>query len=193
MSIDIVEDTTLSNDWCLLKRYRFRERGPEKSADVITREIYDRGNGACVLLFDRDRQKFVLTRQFRLPCYLNNHHGMLIEAAAGLLDEDDPEGCAARECEEETGYRPPRLEKVCELFMSPGSVTEKLHLYYAEVGSADRVSDGGGLEEEGEEIEVLLLGPDVAMNMVQNGEINDAKTVVLIQWFMMTKSTVMAK
>ncbi len=187
MTIDIVEETMLSDNWCVLKRYRFRENGTQKGGDVLTREVYDRGNGACILLFDPERCEIVLTRQFRLPCYLNGHHGMLIEAAAGVLDEDDPKGCAARECEEETGYRPGQLEKVCDIFTSPGSVTECLHLFYAEVRSAQRVSDGGGVEEEGEDIEVLHLHPDAALEMVRTGEICDAKTVVLIQWFMLNK------
>ena len=187
MTIDIVEETTLSDNWCELKRYRFRHDNIQDAGDVHTREVYDRGNGACILLFDPERGEIVLTKQFRLPCYLNGHDGMLIEAAAGVLDEDDPEGCAARECEEETGYRPAQLEKVCDIFMSPGSVTERLHLFYAEVGSSQRVSSGGGLETEGENIEVLHLHPDAALAMVRTGEICDAKTVVLIQWFMMNK------
>lgn len=187
MTIDIVEETTLSDNWCMLKRYRFRKNGTQKSGDMHTREVYDRGNGAGILLFDPERCEFVLTKQFRLPCYLNEHDGMLIEVAAGVLDGDDPEGCAARECEEETGYRPGQLEKVCDIFTSPGSVTERLHLFYAEVRSAQRLSDGGGVEEEGEDIEVLHLHPETARNMVETGEICDAKTMILIQWFMMNK------
>lgn len=187
MTIDIVEETTLSDSWSVLKRYRFRDSAAQQDGDLHTREVYDRGNGAGILLYDPERCEIVLTRQFRLPCYLNGHDGMMIETAAGILDEDDPEGCAARECEEETGYRPERLEKVCDIFMSPGSVTERLHLFYAEVNSAQRVSVGGGVEGEGEDIEVLHLHPDTALELVRTGGIRDAKTVVLIQWFMMNK------
>lgn len=183
--IEIVERKLLSDNWYKLERWKFRMESDGANGPISTREVYDRGNGAGVLLFHGDRQELILTRQFRLPAYLNGHSGGLLEVAAGLVDTESPEECMIRECVEETGYRPQNNQKAFELFMSPGSVTEILHLFYAQVSEADHVSTGGGAKDEDETIELVYLTPETAWNMVQKNEISDAKTVVLLQWFMM--------
>jgi nudix-type nucleoside diphosphatase (YffH/AdpP family) len=148
---------------------------------VQSREAYDRGNGATILLYDRARRTVVLTQQFRLPTYVNgNASGMLIEACAGLLDADDPETCIAREAFEETGYEIRNARKVMQAYMSPGSVTEILYFFVAEYSRAQRLSAGGGVEEE--DIEVLELSFDDALGRIASGEIRDAKTIMLLQY-----------
>jgi nudix-type nucleoside diphosphatase (YffH/AdpP family) len=179
----------LSDSWYTLRRVDFDyrdERGRWRSAQ---REAYDRGNGATILLVNWERETVVLTRQFRMPAYLNGHpDGMLIESAAGLLDADDAETAIRREVEEETGYRVRSVERLFEMFMSPGSVTERVVFFAAEYSAVDRVSDGGGLAEEGEAIEVLELNLDEALDMVANGEIIDGKTLLLLQWAQLQRS-----
>ena len=147
-----------------------------------SRETYDRGNGATILLFNRDRRTVVLTRQFRLPAFVNGHDGMMIEAAAGLLDNATPEERIRAEAEEETGYRVGNVQKVFEAYMSPGSVTEKLHFFIAEYDASTRVGHGGGVGAEGEDLEVIELTLDDALNAVRRGEIVDAKTIMLLQF-----------
>ncbi|CAG0910858.1 unnamed protein product, partial [Cyprideis torosa] len=147
------------------------------------RESYDRGNGATVLLYNREKQTVVLIRQFRMPSYLNgNSDGLLIETCAGLLDGDDPETCVLKEAEEESGIRPRKAEKVFESYMSPGAVTEIIHFYVAEYTDADRVGPGGGLDSEQEDIEVLEVPFEKALEMVSDGTIRDAKTIMLLQY-----------
>jgi nudix-type nucleoside diphosphatase (YffH/AdpP family) len=161
--------------------YRIRKPGGEW--DTQTREAYDRGNGATVLLYNQAQRTVVLTRQFRLPTFVNgNRTGMLIEACAGLLDDDDPEACVRREVLEETGYDVHDVRKVFESYMSPGSVTEVLHFFIAEYSPSQRVSAGGGVEHEGEDIEVLEIPFARALEWIATGEIKDAKTTMLLQY-----------
>ena len=181
VTVDRVEVT--SDGWHVLRRTTFRYRGRNGQQTSQQRETYDRGNGATILLYDPDRKTVLLTRQFRYPAYVNDHpDGMLIETAAGLLDEDSPEVAIRREASEELGVTVGELRHVFDLYMSPGSVTERVHFYVAAYGPADRVSPGGGLPEEGEEIEVLEIPSADALAMVADGRIVDGKTVLLLQW-----------
>ncbi|HYJ63321.1 MAG TPA: NUDIX domain-containing protein, partial [Parafilimonas sp.] len=148
-----------------------------------TREAYDRGNGATILLYNKENKTVILTRQFRLPSFINgNETGMLIEACAGLLDKDNAEDCIKRETEEETGYQVKDVRKIFEAYMSPGSVTEILYFFVAEYAESMKVHEGGGIEHEQENIEVLELNFDDAMRMISSGEIKDAKTIMLLQY-----------
>jgi nudix-type nucleoside diphosphatase (YffH/AdpP family) len=171
----------LSDNWYHLRKYTFTYRRRDGTEQRQEREAYDRGNGAAILLYNRQRGTIILTRQFRLPAFVNGHpDGMLLEAPAGLLDDDDPATAIRREAEEETGYRIADVKEVLQAYMSPGSVTERLHFFTAEYTSADRVSAGGGHEGEGEDIEVIEVTLDKALAMVERGEIVDAKTIMLL-------------
>ena len=172
----------LSDNWYVLKATTFDWRRADGSWQTQSRETYDRGNGAALLPYNLAARTVVLTRQFRYPAYVNGHDDLLIEAAAGLLDNASPEARIRAEVEEETGYRLGEIRKIFECFMSPGSVTEKLHFFVGEYDAAMRVGDGGGLETEGEEIAVLELPFDQAMTMIETGEIADAKTIMLLQY-----------
>src|SRR6202046_751894 len=181
--VRIIEECVLSDDWYTLKKTTFDYRRRDGRWQRQSREIYDRGNGAVVLLFNVDRNTVVLTRQFRFPAYVNGcSDGLLIEACAGLLDGDDPHTCISREAQEETGFvvRTPR--KVLEAYMSPGSVTEKLHFFVAEYMPQDRVSTGGGDVAEGEDIEVIEVSVASARQMLASGAIQDGKTIMLLQY-----------
>jgi nudix-type nucleoside diphosphatase (YffH/AdpP family) len=171
----------LSDDWGVLKKTRFALRRGDGPWREQTRETYDRGNGATLLLYNRARRSVVLTRQFRLPAYVNGHDGFMVEAAAGLLDGAQPEERIRAEVEEETGFRVRRVTRLWDAFMSPGSVTERLHFFVAEYEADDRVGAGGGVAEEGEDLEVLELGIDAALAMIGSG-IVDAKTIMLLQY-----------
>lgn len=171
---------TLSDDWYVLKKTTFDFLRRDGTWQTVSRETYDRGNGAVVLPYNRTQRTVILTRQFRFPVYVNGHPGMMIEACAGLLDERDPVSAIQREAEEETGLRLAQVEKVFEAYMSPGSVTEKLYFFVAEYET--RQSDGGGLLDDGEDIEVLELPFDEALHMIERGEIVDAKTIMLLQY-----------
>lgn len=173
---------TLSDDWFLLQKTTFDYRRNDGSWQRQTRETYDRGHGATILLYNRERRTVVLVRQFRFPTYGNGHDGFLIEAAAGLLDRASPEERIKAEVEEETGYRVGEVRKVFEAFMSPGSVTERLYFFVAEYEPASRIGSGGGIEEEGEDIEVLELTMAEAMQMMADGRIADGKTIMLLQY-----------
>lgn len=181
--------TVLSDDWYLLKKTTFDFRRSDGSWQTLNRETYDRGNGAVVLLVNSERRTVLLTRQFRYPAFVNGlFDGMLLEACAGLLDSEDPEETIRREVEEETGFRIGPPQKLFELYMSPGSVTEKLFFYLAEYDHSDRVSSGGGDQNEGEDIEIVELTFDQAFAMMDAGEIQDAKTLILLQRLAMTAS-----
>jgi nudix-type nucleoside diphosphatase (YffH/AdpP family) len=180
--VRIIDSTVLSNDWYVLKKTTFDFQRRDGAWQRQSRETYDRGNGAAILLFNRDRRTVVLTRQFRLPAFVNGHDGMMIEAAAGLLDNASPEQRIRAEAEEETGYRVENVQKVFEAYMSPGSVTEKLHFFIAEYDASTRVGHGGGVEAEGEDLEVIELTLDDALDAVRRGEIVDAKTIMLLQF-----------
>lgn len=176
-----IREQLLSDNWYTLKKYTFEMLRADGSWQEQSREAYDRGNGAVMLLYNRDKKTVVLTRQFRFPIYINGHEGLLIEAAAGLLDNASPEERIIAEAEEETGFKVAKIEKVLEAYMSPGSVTEKLYFFIAEYQDKDRQSAGGGLAEEGEEIEVLEWPLTRALEAIRSGEIMDAKTIMLLQ------------
>ncbi|WP_421523578.1 GDP-mannose pyrophosphatase NudK [Pseudomonas yamanorum] len=180
--VRIHAEELLSDNWYVLKKYTFDLRRRDGSWQSQTREIYDRGNGATILLYNRERRTVLLIRQFRMPTYVNGYHGYLIESAAGLLDNASPEERIRLEAEEETGYRVGHVEKIYSAFMSPGSVTERIHFFIGEYQPGDRVSDGGGLEDEGEDIEVMELGFEAALAMVESAEIVDGKTIMLLQY-----------
>ena len=180
--VNLIESQVLSHDWYLLKKITFDYLRNNGEWQRQTREVYDRGNGAAILLFNREKKTVVLTRQFRLPVFVNGHDGLLIEVAAGLLEGAAPEERIRGEAEEETGYRVHHVHKVFESYMSPGSVTEKLHFFIAEYDAASKVSEGGGLEEETEELEVLEWKFDDALEAFYRGEICDAKTIMLLQY-----------
>lgn len=181
VTVERVEVT--SDGWHVLRRTTYKYRRRDGEVETHQRETYDRGNGATILLYDPTRKTVLLSRQFRYPAYVNGHpDGMLIETAAGLLDDDAPEVAIRREASEELGVRVGELHHVFDLFMSPGSVTERVHFYVAEYGPADRVTAGGGVAEEGEDIEVLEIPGADALAMVADGRIVDGKTVILLQW-----------
>ena len=173
---------TLSHDWYLLQKTTFDYLRRDGAWQTQTRETYDRGNGATILLYNRARRSVILIRQFRFPTYGNGHDGFLIETAAGLLDQASPEERIKLEVEEETGYRVAAVRKVFEAFMSPGSVTEKLYFFVAEYEPGQRAGDGGGVQAEGEDIEVLELPLEQALRMVADGRIADGKTIMLLQY-----------
>jgi nudix-type nucleoside diphosphatase (YffH/AdpP family) len=173
----------LASGWHVLRKTTFEHRHLDGSVTTEQRETYDRGNGATILLYDTTRATVLLTRQFRFPVYVNgNPDGLLIETAAGLLDDDEPDAAIRREAEEELGVTLGELEHVFDVYMSPGSVTERVHFYAAPYSPASRTSGGGGLVEEGEEIEVLELDFGESLRMIADGRIADAKTVMLLQW-----------
>ncbi len=180
--IHIQNVETLSDDWYVLRKTTFDYQRADGTWQRVSRETYDRGNGAAILLYNREKQTVILTRQFRYPAYVNDHPGILIEVCAGLMDERDPLTAITREAAEETGYQVRNAVKVFEAFMSPGSVTEKLYFFVAEYQPDDRLTDGGGLIEDGEEIQVLELPFAEALNMIDSGEIADAKTIMLLQY-----------
>ena len=178
--VRIINAEILSDNWYTLKKYTFELQRQSGEWQQQHREVYDRGNGATILLYNRQRRTVILTRQFRFPVYVNGHSGMLIEAAAGLLDNMDPESRIKAEAEEETGFSVSHVEKVFEAYMSPGSVTEKLYFYIAEYQANDRISAGGGIEAEGEDIEVLEMTLDEALAAIESGLIVDGKTIMLL-------------
>ncbi|MDX6563457.1 MAG: hypothetical protein QOD65_3271 [Gaiellales bacterium] len=174
--------TILSDAWYTLKRVTYDFRRSDGTWSEQQREVYDRGDGATILLRDETRDTVLLTRQFRMPAYLNGHpDGMLIETPAGLLDGDDAETAIRREAEEETGYRVEGVVRIGEYFMSPGSVTERIAFFTGSYRAEERVSQGGGVEGEGEDIEVLEVTLAEAIAMIDRGEIVDAKTVLLLR------------
>ena len=180
----VIRDVEVTSDsWHVLRRTTFDYRRRDGRWETQQRETYDRGNGATILLYDPDRGTVLLTRQFRFPAYVNDHpDGFLIETAAGLLDEDDARTAIRRETTEELGVDVGELEHVFDVYMSPGSVTERLHFYAARYTPADRTASGGGLSDDGEDIEVVELGFERAFEMIGDGRIADGKTIMLLQW-----------
>jgi nudix-type nucleoside diphosphatase (YffH/AdpP family) len=179
--IRILAQHLLSDNWYVLKKVEFELQRQDGSWQHQVREVYDRGDGATILLYNLAQRSVILTRQFRIPAYVTGHDGYLIEAAAGLLDNASPEERIRLEAQEETGYQVGAVQKIFEAFMSPGSVTERLHFFIGEYQAQDRVGAGGGLAEEGEDIEVLELPYAHAMEMVRDGRIMDGKTIMLLQ------------
>lgn len=171
----------LSDHYGTLKSISFEWRRADGKWQTLTRDVFDRGNAAAILPYNLARRTVILVRQFRIPAYVNDYDDLLIEAAAGMLDEASPEARIRAEAEEETGYRLHDVHKVFEAFMSPGVLTEKLHFFVAEYEPGMRIGHGGGLADEGEDIEVLELAIDEAMAMVADGRIADAKTIMLLQ------------
>jgi len=182
-NIKILDTKILSDNWYMLRKITYEYSKKDGTRLTQSREAYDRGNGATILLYNKEQKTVILTRQFRLPTFINgNETGMLIEACAGLLDKDNAEDCVRRETEEETGYKISEVRKIFEAYMSPGSVTEILYFFVAEYAKEMKVTDGGGVEHEEENIEVLELNIVEAMKMIDNGEIKDGKTIMLLQY-----------
>jgi nudix-type nucleoside diphosphatase (YffH/AdpP family) len=186
--INILKTDILSDNWYTLKKVTFEVTNKDGSVLQQEREAYDRGNGATILLYNKDSQTVILTRQFRMPTYINgNETGLLMECCAGLLDKDNAEDCIKRETEEETGYNVTDVQKVFEAYMSPGSVTEILYFFVAAYSKEMKVHEGGGLAEENEHIEVLELPFSKALEMIKTGEIKDGKTIMLLQYAQINK------
>jgi len=182
-SVKIISSAMLSDNWGKLNKIKYETQLKNGSWQTQEREVYNRGNGAVILLYNKAKRTVILTEQFRLPTWFNgNADGMMIEAPAGLLDEHDPEDCIRRETEEETGYTVTDVKRIMEVYMSPGSVTEILYFFVAAYSDAMKTGDGGGLEKEQENIEVLELNFDKALKMIYSGEIKDAKTIMLLQY-----------
>ena len=181
--IIIKKTEVLSDNWYTLNKVTFDYQKKDDSWITQKREVYDRGNGAAILLYNTKQKTVILTRQFRLPTFINgNATGMMMEVCAGLLDQDTPEQCIIRETEEETGYRIVNVKKVMETYMSPGAVTEILYLFIGEYDQSMKVSDGGGVAHEEENIEVLEMRFEKAYAMIESGEIQDAKSIILLQY-----------
>ena len=182
-NVKILQTEILSDNWYTLRKITYEYLKKNGSRQIQSREAYDRGNGTTILLYNKEQKTVILTRQFRLPTFVNgNASGMLIEACAGLLDKDNPEDCIRRETEEETGYKIAHVQKIFEAYMSPGSVTEILYFFIAEYSKAMKVNDGGGIDHEEENIEVLEIPIQKAMEMIDKGEIKDGKTIMLLQY-----------
>ena len=179
--VRVIGEQLLSDNWGVVKKTTIELQLSNGEWQRQVRETYDRGDGAGVLLYNRERCTVILTRQFRFPVYAHGETGWLIEVVAGKLDGDDPVTAARKEAEEESGHHVRDIALVMSAFMSPGSVTEKLSLFIAEYDATTKVSSGGGLAHEGEDIEVLELAFDAALAMIGTGEIADAKTIMLLQ------------
>ncbi|KOC92360.1 GDP-mannose pyrophosphatase NudK [Winslowiella iniecta] len=178
--VEIIKNKLLSENWFVLRNFTYDLVGKDGSTLRHKREVYDRGNGATILLYNRDKNSVVLTRQFRIATYVNgNDNGMLIEACAGLLDDDSPEDCIRKEAIEETGYAVGQVEKIFEAYMSPGGVTELIHFFAAEYDESLRDNRGGGVEDE--DIDVMEVPFPEALAMVKDGRIRDGKTIMLLQ------------
>jgi len=178
-----IKKELLSDNWYTLNKYTFDFKLQNGNWVTQIRESYNRGNGAAILLYNKEKGTVILTKQFRFPTYVNkNETGYMIEVCAGLLDDDNPDDCIKKETEEETGYRINNVQKVMEVYSSPGSVTEMLYYFIAEYSEDMKVSEGGGLESENEDIEVLEVTFNEALEMVSSGEIKDAKTIILLQY-----------
>ena len=173
----------LANDHYKLDKVNFDYQTKNGTWQNQSRECYDRGDGACILLYNPSKKTVILTKQFRMPSYLNgNTDGMMLEVCAGLLDDQDPITCIKNEAEEETGYKINNPTKVFEIYSTPGAVTEKIHYFIAEYSDVMKISEGGGLEEETEEIEVLEFNFEESLKLISTGKICDAKTIILLQY-----------
>lgn len=183
-----IEKKLLSDNYYILNRVTFDYLMSSGEWVTQMREVYDRGDGAGILLYNKEKRTVILTKQFRMPTYLNdNKDGFLVEIAAGMLDKDNPEACVIRETEEEVGYRLKSVKKVYEAYSSPGVMTEKMHFFIGEYTDDMKVNEGGGLDSEHEDIEVLEMPFQNAVNMLNNGEIVDTRTIVLLQYAIIHK------
>jgi len=181
--VKILDKKLLSDNWGILEKVKYEYTLPNGNIQVQEREVYNRGNGAVILLYNKQKQTVILTRQFRLPTWFNgNGDGLMIEACAGVIDDNDPEECIRRETEEETGYTISDVEKIMQVYMSPGSVTETITFFVAAYSENMKTGIGGGLDKEQENIEVLELNFTDAVQMIKSGEIKDAKTIMLLQY-----------
>ena len=185
--VEILKDETLSKNWYHLRNVTFNYTGSNGATKKLKREVYDRGNGATILLYDPRRESVILVRQFRMPVHLNGHSGWLLETPAGLLDGDHPAEAIRREVMEETGYLVTDVRPLFQAFMSPGAVTETIHFFAALVDATKRVDKGGGAAHEDEDIEVIEVKLSEAMVMIETGAICDAKTIMLLQWAMLNR------
>jgi len=180
--VKILKTEILSNNWYTLKKITYDFQRKDGKWITQNREAYDRGNGSTILLYNTEKKTVILTRQFRLPTFINgNDSGMLIETCAGLLDKDNAEDCIRRETEEETGYKVSSVKKIFEAYMSPGSVTEVLYFFIAEYSKNMKVNEGGGVDEH-EDIEVIEMDFEKAYDQIKTGEIKDGKTIMLLQY-----------
>jgi GDP-mannose pyrophosphatase NudK len=183
-----IKTELLSDNYYTLNKLTFDYQLRNGEWVTQMRECYDRGDGAGILLYNKEKGTVILTKQFRMPTFLNdNKDGLLMEICAGMLDKDQPEACIIRETEEEVGYRLKEVKKVYEAYSSPGVLTEKMHFFIGEYTDAMKVSDGGGVETEHEDIEVLEMSFEKAIAMLNNGEINDTRTIVLLQYALIHK------
>ncbi|MEM6049108.1 GDP-mannose pyrophosphatase NudK [Erwinia sp. P7711] len=178
--IEVIKNKVLSENWFVLRNFTYDLIAKDGTTIRHKREVYDRGNGATILLYNREKNSVILTRQFRIATWVNgNESGMLIEACAGLLDDDSPEDCIRKEAVEETGYAVGEVEKIYEMYMSPGGVTELIHFFAAEYNDSLRANAGGGVEDE--DIDVMEIPFPQAWAMIKEGRIKDGKTVMLLQ------------
>ncbi|MGY5351396.1 NUDIX domain-containing protein [Wenyingzhuangia sp. IMCC45533] len=185
MKISKIQEKLLANTWKPLKLFSYNYTSSQGSVWKQSREVYDKGDGAAVFMYNSKSRKVLLTKQFRMPTYINGiSDGIVTEVPAGMLDQDDPETCIVREIEEETGYRVPKVKKVRDCFMTPGAVTEITHMFIAEYDETMKVSDGGGVDNEQEDIIVFEMDFDEVKKSVRNNEIRDAKTLILLQYAM---------
>lgn len=183
--IEILKDETLSRNWYHLRKITFNYTGSDGRTVEVSREVYDSGNGATILLFDPKRQSVILVRQFRMPAHVNGHSGWLLETPAGLLDGGNPKEAIRREVMEETGYHVDEVRFLFKCFMSPGSVTETLDFFAAIIDVEEKQGKGGGVDHESEDIEIVEIRLAEAMTLIDSGEICDAKTIMLLQWAML--------
>ena len=186
--VKIVSDTTLSQGWTRLSDYQLDYTDRNGETQRIKREVFHRTPAACILLHDRERDIVVLVKQFRLPAHLIGEPSFMIEVPAGLLDGEDAEDAIRREAMEETGYRIRDVRFVFKALTSPGSVTEVIHFFHASIDLSDRINEGGGLADEHEDIEALEIPLDKAVTMIADGEIIDAKTIMLLQWAVLNRA-----
>ncbi|OJF95173.1 NUDIX domain-containing protein [Pararhizobium antarcticum] len=187
--VEILKDETLSKNWYHLRNVTFNYTGSSGVTQKLKREVYDRGNGATILLYDPRRESVILVRQFRMPVHLNGHSGWLLETPAGLLDGDHPAEAIRREVMEETGYLVTDVRPIFQAFMSPGAVTETIHFFAAVIDATQRVEEGGGVAHEDEDIEVIEMPLVEAMAMIETGAICDGKTIMLLQWAMLNRAS----
>lgn len=176
-----IKEEIISEQWATLKKVAFDYQNKEGEWATVQREVYDRGDGACALLYNQEKLSVLLIKQFRLPAYLNGDRGFMIEACAGMIEDETPELTILREVKEETGYCIDKVTKVAAVFMSPGASTERIHLFLASYADHQKVSSGGGVATENEDIEVVEYAFAKALDLVKNGLITDAKTLLLLQ------------